>query len=79
MKREMKEKIKNAPKFGLFIEGAGWLANTQFMNGIVFTDSQDLAMQFSEGFDDPVIKLGIWNAEAKKMFNCDIKFEPVYL
>lgn len=75
-----KQQIAAAPKYGLYIEGAGWLANKQQLSGIVFTQDKELAQQFAEGFDNPSDKLAIWNAEAKRMFNnAVIKFEAVAL
>jgi len=80
----MKKQIKQAelaPKYVLYIEGAGYLADDQSLRGLIFTDELELARKFSVGFDDPAQKLGIWNAEAKKFFDCDygfIAFEAVY-
>ena len=74
-----KKMAELAPKYGLFIEGAGWLAETQNLTGVLFTEHKELARNFSVGFDDVNIKTGIWNAEVGKLFNCDIKFEAIYL
>jgi len=79
-KLSIKNQIKVAPKYGLFIEGAGWLAEGQGLSGIVFTEHKELARRFAEGFDDPTQKCGIWSAVAQRLFNNpDISFEPVYL
>lgn len=75
----IKKQISEAPKYGLFIEGAGFLACKQNLTGVVFTDCKELAMQYAEGFDNVTDKLSIWNAAVKRMFNCDIKFEAIYL
>lgn len=46
----------------------------------ISTDDLKHAMLYAVGFDNPEIKLGIWNAEAKKLFNTDeVKFELIYL
>jgi hypothetical protein len=46
----------------------------------IFTDDLKHAMLYAVGFDNPEIKLGIWNAEAKKLFNTgEVKFELIYL
>lgn len=74
----LRKAAANAPKYVLLIEGAGYLASTQGLSGINFTPYLELAMQYSIGFDNPKIKLGIWNAAAKKMFNnSGVKFEAV--
>jgi len=65
----LKQQIKAAPKYTLQIEGAGYLANEQGLSGIKFTNDIKKARQFAVGFDNPVDKAGIWNTEAKRMFN----------
>jgi hypothetical protein len=76
----LKKQIKEAPKYVLYIEGAGYLADNQNLTGIIFTDDVKYARLYAVGFDNPEIKLGIWNAEAKKLFNTEeVKFELIYL
>ena len=76
----LKKQIDEAPKYVLYIEGAGYLADNQNLTGIIFTDDLKNAMLYAVGFDNPEIKLGIWNAEAKKLFNTgEEKFELIYL
>lgn len=76
----LKKQIQEAPKYVLYIEGAGYLADNQNLTGIIFTDELKNAMLYAVGFDNPEIKLGIWNAEAKKLFNTgEVKFELIYL
>lgn len=78
--KQIKKEIELAPKYGLFIEGAGWLAEIQELSGITFTEHKELTRKFAEGFDDPNIKCAAWNYIAQKMFNNKgISFEPVYL
>ena len=66
-----------APKYVLFIDGPGYLADKQNLTGVIFTEELELARKFSIGFDNPVDKLAIWNAEAKRLFNSDVKFEAI--
>ena len=69
-----------APKYVLFIDGAGYLASEQELSGINFSDDVNGARQFSVGFDDPNQKEGIWSATARRFFNNpEIKFEIIYL
>lgn len=76
----IKKQINEAPKYVLYIEGAGYLSENQNLTGINFTDDLKHAMLYAVGFDNPEIKLGIWNAEAKKLFNTgEVKFELIYL
>jgi hypothetical protein len=75
-----KQKLEAAPKYVLFIEGAGYLSDTQRLTGINFTQDINKAQKFAVGFDNPEMKTGIWNAAAKRMFNNpDVKFEVKYL
>lgn len=78
MKRSRKKQIAAAPKFGLFVDGAGWLANQQDLTGVNFTQDKGAAMQFAEGFDNPDDKLSVWNAELKRVFG-PVTFQVVYL
>ncbi len=76
----IKKQINEAPKYVLYIEGAGYLAENQDLTGIIFTDDVKQARLYAVGFDNPIDKLGIWNAHAKKLFNTDeVKFELIYL
>lgn len=61
-----KQQIANAPKFVLYNETLGFLANKQNLTGVIFTEELELAMQFAEGFDNPSDKLEIWNLSARK-------------
>lgn len=76
----LRKQAELAPKYVLFIDGAGYLSNKQGLTGINFTDKVENAEKFSVGFDNEDMKLGIWNAAAKRMFNnADVKFEVKYL
>lgn len=77
--KTLQEEVANAPKYVLLIEGLGYLAAKQNQTGVIFTPELELAMQYAEGFDNPEMKLGIWNAQAKRTFGSDIKFEAVYI
>lgn len=84
MKQSRKKAIAAAPKYGLHIEGLGWLANSDYQDmsdpsSIVFTEHKELAMEFAEGFDNPVIKVGIWNVPLHRTIGKDFTLEPVYL
>lgn len=73
-------KRKDTPKYGLYMETLGWLANEQQLTGVIFTADKELVMQFAEGFDNPIAKLSIWNAAFAHQYKIhDIKFEAVYL
>lgn len=74
-----KQLIINAPKYVLFIKGAGYLANTQKLTGIIFTDRLELAQIFAVGFDSVESKTSIWDAEAKRYFNNPTNFEVINL
>lgn len=76
---QLRKQANAAPKYGLFIEGAGWLAAQQKLSGVIFTEHKDLARAFAFGFDDVATKLGIWNIEAKRLFNRGVTFEAVSL
>lgn len=62
----------------LFIEGAGYLAKTQNLTGVVFTEDIALAREYNKAVDYPETKVAIWNAEAKRTFGEGIKFEAIY-
>lgn len=62
----LRKQAQAAPKYVLCIETFGYLANTQNLTGIIFTDYLELAMPFSIGFDNPKDKLSIWNAELQR-------------
>jgi hypothetical protein len=75
-----KQQIAAAPKYGLYIETLGWLANQQNLSGVIFTQEKELAMSFAEGFDNPIMKLQTWNAALAFLLGSkDFKFECVYL
>jgi len=75
---QLRKLANAAPKYTLFIEGAGYLYENQNLTGIVFTTDKSKAIKYAVGFDNPDIKTGIWNAEAKKMFNnSNVKFQIV--
>lgn len=75
-----KQQLAAAPKYGLYMEGLGWLANEQPLSGVIFTTDKALATQFTENFDNPITKLSIWNAAFANQYKIyDIKFEAVYL
>lgn len=74
-----RQKIKNAPKYTLFIDGAGFLSSTQGMTGVKFTKGIQSAMLFAVGYDQEETKKEIWNAAAKRMFNANVTFEIMYL
>jgi len=77
---QARKAANNAPKYGLYQETLGWLANKQPLFGdVVFTQEKELAMQYAEGFDNVDLKLAVWNVKMKMMFNCDITFEAVSL
>lgn len=79
-KKSLKQQSKQAPQYGLYMEGLGWLANQQDLTGVIFTEHKELAMSFAEGFDDPRMKLAAWNTAFKIRFKInDIKFEAIYL
>ena len=76
----IQKQVNDAQKYVLFIEGAGCLSDNENLIGIKFTDDLKAVMMYAVGFDNPEIKLGIWNAEAKKLFNTgEVKFELIYL
>lgn len=77
--KSLQKEANAAPKYVLLIEGLGYLAAKQNQTGVIFTPELELAMQYTEGFDNPEIKLGIWNAQVKRTLGSDIKFEAVYL
>ena len=78
-KLSLRKQAQMAPKYVLYIETLGFLANRQGLTGIIFTNSVELAMEYSIGFDDPETKLGIWNAELKRKGWAGFKFEAVEL
>lgn len=73
----LRKQAELAPKFVLFIDGPSYLAEKQGLTGVNFTPELELAMKYSIGFDDAEQKLSIWNAEAKRLFNSDVKFEAI--
>jgi len=73
----LRKQAELAPKFVLFIDGPGYLAEKQGLTGVNFTPELELAMKYSIGFDDAEQKLSIWNVAAKRLFNSDVKFEAI--
>jgi hypothetical protein len=77
---EARKLAKAAPKYVLFIDGAGFLSDSQGLTGVNFTQDESEARKFSVGFDSEEMKTGIWNAAAKRMFNNpSVTFEVKYL
>ena len=60
-----KKMIASAPKYFLFMEGFGFLAERQDLSGVKFTDKTEDAQQFAFGFDNPADKILSWNATFK--------------
>jgi hypothetical protein len=74
----LKKQRKDKPKYGLHIEGMGWLADEQIEGDIYFTPHEELAMQFAEGLDDQKTKIQMWTAVFKKVHMIkDVAFEAI--
>jgi len=75
-KRHFSKEVRNI----LFYLFSPTINHTLLPAKTIFTDDLKHAMLYAVGFDNPEIKLGIWNAEAKKLFNTgEVKFELIYL
>lgn len=79
MRTSLRQQAINAPKYVLYNETLGFLADDQTMTSLNFTPEKELARQFSIGFDDPNQKLGIWNAMGKIKLGSSNIFEAVEL
>ena len=75
----LRNQAKQAPKYILSMLGCGYLADEQTLSSVNFTSDIDKAMQFSVGFDNPQMKVGIWSALSKLRLGTTQKFEIVNL
>lgn len=75
----LRNQAKQAPKYVLSMIGSGYLADEQTLSSINFTSDVNKARQFSVGFDNPEMKVGVWSALAKIRLGLTEKFEIVNL
>jgi hypothetical protein len=76
----LRKKAQLAPKYVLQMEELNlFVAEKQGLTGCNLTENISEAMQYSVGFDNAEMKLGIWTATAKRMMNTDVKFNIVNL
>lgn len=72
----LRKQAKQAPKYVLSING-NFLADEQTLSSVNLTSDIEKAMQFSVGFDNPEMKIGIWSAYAKMRLGITQKFQTV--
>jgi hypothetical protein len=78
--KQARKQAEQAPKFVLHLENFGlYLSAKQGLSGCNLTPNIAEAMQFSEGFDNPQTKIGIWSAAASRLMNTKVVFnvEPI--
>jgi hypothetical protein len=76
----LRKQAQLAPKYVLQMDGLNlFVAEKQGLTGCNLTENINEAMQYSLGFDNEEMKLGIWTATAKRMMNTDVKFNIVHL
>jgi hypothetical protein len=80
-KLTLKQQAELAPKYVLYIEGAGYISEKAESPdcAIAFTFNISEAIQYSIGFDNPNMKVGYWRGVAKAFFGhaVDVNIENV--
>ena len=77
---EARKAANKAPKFYLELKGLNlYLAATSGLVNFDLTPDKAKAMAYAQGFDNPQMKLAIWNTTAKRIMNNDeAEFEIAY-
>ena len=77
---QLRKEANKAPKYVLKMDGLDlFISDKQGLTGCNLTDKINEARKYSVGFDNENIKVGVWESEAKRMMNTDIKFNIVYI
>ena len=77
----LRKEANKAPKYVLQMDVLNfYVAETQQLSGVNLTNNINKARKYSVGFDNIEMKINVWNAAAKVMFNnSHVKFNVVYL
>lgn len=77
MNSKNKKQLHDSKKYVLKTLSGLYLSNSQKLIGCELTEKLENAEVFSFDFDNPQIKLGIWNSYAKKYHNTTFEITTI--